>query len=66
MKAVLGVHPGNKKKEVPITRHVIFKDKDKDKKDRTHDIMLLKLDASTEIAPIALPEEEDCRNRLNL
>ncbi|XP_037619957.1 anionic trypsin-1-like [Sebastes umbrosus] len=59
MRAVLGIHPGDKATLEEITPHFFFDDQG-----RLHDIMLLKLTNPTKIKPVPLP---DCdRNPLNI
>ena len=41
--AVLGVHPGHHSETIVVDKIEIFKDKDNNNNDRTHDIMLLRL-----------------------
>uniref|UniRef100_UPI0037E843F8 serine protease 1-like n=1 Tax=Semicossyphus pulcher TaxID=241346 RepID=UPI0037E843F8 len=58
MRAVVGVHPPQgQKPPVEITTHEIHEDEDK----RKHDIMLLKLPQTTDINPVELPNEADCK-----
>uniref|UniRef100_A0A3Q1H6D1 Peptidase S1 domain-containing protein n=1 Tax=Anabas testudineus TaxID=64144 RepID=A0A3Q1H6D1_ANATE len=59
MYAVLGVHSGTITIEKITEPPVIFKDKDDNNNDRTHDLMLLKLPSPTKIKPVGLP---DCKS----
>ncbi|KAM9363772.1 kallikrein-6-like [Symphorus nematophorus] len=61
MFANLSVHPEGSAQEVQIRAEpVIYTDKDKNKNDRSHDIMLLQLPGPAGVTPIALP---DCTYR---
>ncbi|XP_068575326.1 trypsin I-P1-like isoform X1 [Cebidichthys violaceus] len=59
IKAVFGRDP-NSKNEVAISDHKIFEDKDAQGKNRSHDIMLLKLTKPATIKHVPLP---DCKHQ---
>uniref|UniRef100_UPI0037E7EA03 anionic trypsin-2-like n=1 Tax=Semicossyphus pulcher TaxID=241346 RepID=UPI0037E7EA03 len=64
--ANIGVHPGpgNGKKIKSFSK--IFKEKKNFIMKKKHDIMLLKLPETTQIQPVALPDEQDCNTRHNI
>ncbi|XP_044042604.1 kallikrein-8-like isoform X1 [Siniperca chuatsi] len=67
MFADLGVHPGGPAQEVQITaKPVIYTDKDKNNKNRFHDIMLLQLPSPSDVKPVALPDCEHHPKKFNI